>query len=137
MRAHATGELIVATRGFLVHEHLLAERFELVIMHHAGERAERGRRLVAEFVGEARRVVEVLAVVHTVPHIPDVHGSVDVLVGVGELGEAHRGARQVDVHRVEFGQQGREEIGVIVVAQPFLRTRTALGALSSSRRACL
>ena len=61
-------------------------------MHCVGEGAPCRRRLVAEFVGEARGVLRVYGVVRTVPSIPDVHGAVGVEVGAREFGEAHRRA---------------------------------------------
>ena len=49
------------------------------------------------------------------------HGAVGVEIGARELGEAHRGTRQVGgTARIEFGQQGREQFGIVVVAPRLL-----------------
>ena len=128
VRAHATGQLVIAAQGLLVHQHLLAERFEDFVVHGVGERAPCRRRLVAEFVGEARGVLRVHGVVRTVPSIPDVHGAVGVEVGAHELGEAHRGARQIGgARRIKFSEQRREQFRIVVVAPRLLTVAVFVG----------
>ena len=92
VRAHATGQLVIAAHGLLMHQHLLAERFENLVVHCVSERAPCRRGLIAEFVGEARGVLRIYGVIGAVPSIPDVHGAVGVEVGAREFGEAHRRA---------------------------------------------
>ena len=97
-------------------------------MHCVGEGAPCRRRLVAEFVGEARDVLRVHGVVRTVPSIPDVHGAVGVEVGACEFGEAHRRAWQIDgTCRIELGEQSREQFGIVVVAPRLLSVAELIG----------
>ena len=65
VRTHAARQLVVAAHGLLVHKHLIAERVKRFIMHDTCQCAPRRGRLVAEFVGETRRVIRVFAVIRS------------------------------------------------------------------------
>ena len=85
-------------------------------MHHARQRRPGGRPLEAELRAEPRPVAGVDGVVLPVPHVPDVHGAVPLVVGVAVVPERVRAGGRVRPRRVELRDDAGQQLAVVQVA---------------------